>query len=175
MVTYIKHGDEILTYGYVKPRVRWFPNEEDPRPTPSGSLGSYTPWVCSRAPSREETLSSLTTRRPLLGARGLARDLRLPIHANTLARPLAPAQPTSPAKAQVQENVTSYRGSGAPRRCPLGTALPATFLTRSRTGRDTRRQSFPMASTGLEAPGPTRQPLKPTSFTSKKTPEGPPR
>jgi hypothetical protein len=23
-------GDEILTYGYVKPRVQWFPNDEDP-------------------------------------------------------------------------------------------------------------------------------------------------
>jgi hypothetical protein len=29
--------NEILTYGYVKPRVQWFPNEEDPRPTPPGS------------------------------------------------------------------------------------------------------------------------------------------
>jgi len=66
----------------------------------------------------------------------------------------------------------SYRGSGAPRRCSLGTALPATFPTRSRTGRDTR--SFPMAFRGSEAPGPTRQPLELTSFTAKNTPEGPP-
>jgi hypothetical protein len=26
--------DEILTYSYVKPRVQWFPNEEDPYNTP---------------------------------------------------------------------------------------------------------------------------------------------
>ena len=31
--------DEILTYGYVKPRVQWFSKEEDPRPTPPGSPG----------------------------------------------------------------------------------------------------------------------------------------
>jgi hypothetical protein len=31
------HGDEILTYGYVKPRDQWFPIEETPRPTPPGS------------------------------------------------------------------------------------------------------------------------------------------
>jgi hypothetical protein len=69
----------------------------------------------------------------------------------------------------------SYRGSGAPRRCPLGTALPATFSTRTRTGRDTRRQSFPTASRGSKTPRPVLQPLKLTSFTAKKTLEGPPR
>jgi hypothetical protein len=67
-----------------------------------------------------------------------------------------------------------HRGSRAPRCCPLGTTLPATFPTRSRTGRDTRRQSFPMSSRGSEAPGLTRQPLEPTSFTTKKTPKGRP-
>jgi len=56
----------------------------------------------------------------------------------------------------------------------LGTALPATFPIRSRTEHDTRRHSFPAASRGSEAPGPVRQPLEPTSFTAKKTPEGPP-
>jgi hypothetical protein len=36
---YFSPTDEILTNRYVKLRVQWFPNEEDPRPTPSGSLG----------------------------------------------------------------------------------------------------------------------------------------
>jgi len=30
-----KGGDDILTYGYVKPRVQWFPTEEDPPTDPS--------------------------------------------------------------------------------------------------------------------------------------------
>ena len=40
--------DEILTYGYVKPRVQWFLNKEDP-PTDSSritqGLEGYTHWV----------------------------------------------------------------------------------------------------------------------------------
>jgi hypothetical protein len=67
----------------------------------------------------------------------------------------------------------SYRGLGAPQHCPLGMALLATFPTRSRMS-VTQEYSFPAASRGSEAPGPTCQLLKPTSFTAKKTPEGPP-
>ena len=63
----------------------------------------------------------------------------------------------------------NYRGSGAPRCYSLGPALLATFPTRSCMG----RQSFPMASRRSGAPEPTRQPLEPTSFTAKKTLEGP--
>ena len=80
--------DEILTYGYVKPQVQWFPNKEDPPTDPSRfarGLGGYTHQVRSRAPSKEETLPSLTTLRPPLGARGLTRALRLLIYANTSA------------------------------------------------------------------------------------------
>jgi hypothetical protein len=40
---------------------------------------------------------------------------------------------------------------GAPWHCPLCIALSATFSTRSCTRRDTRRQSFPVASRGSEA------------------------
>ena len=47
-------SDEILTYGYVKPQVQWFPNEEDLPTDPSRivrGLGGYTHRVRSRAPS----------------------------------------------------------------------------------------------------------------------------
>jgi hypothetical protein len=99
--------DEILTYGYVKPRVQWFLNEEDPPTDPSKiaqGLRGYTHSVRSRAPSGEETLPSLTTSRPPLGARGLVRALRLSIYANTSGRPLAPARPMMLAKARAQED-----------------------------------------------------------------------
>ena len=80
--------DKILTYGYVKPWVQRFPNEEDPLTDPSRiarGLRGYTHRVCSHAPSREETLMSLTTPRPPLGARGLTGALRLLIYTDTLA------------------------------------------------------------------------------------------
>jgi hypothetical protein len=71
-----------------------------PRPTPLGMPGGYTHWVRSRAPSGEETLQNLTTPQPPLGARGLARALRLPIYANTLDPPLVSALLAMPAKAR---------------------------------------------------------------------------
>jgi hypothetical protein len=64
---------------------------------------------------------------------------------------------------------------GAPRHRSLGTALPAAPPTGSCSGHDTRRQSFPSASKGSGASRPTRQPLEPTSSTTKKTSEGLPR
>jgi len=76
-------------------------------------LRGYTHRVRSRAPSREETLLGLTTMRPLLAARGLARAPRLPIYDNTSAWPLAPALPMMPAKVQAQEDMpraTEARG-----------------------------------------------------------------
>jgi hypothetical protein len=45
--------DEILTYGYVKPRDLWFPTEEGPSVDPLGSpggSGGYTYQVRLRAP-----------------------------------------------------------------------------------------------------------------------------
>jgi hypothetical protein len=49
--------DEILTYGYVKPRVQWFPNNEDPLTDPSRitrELGGYVHRVRLRAPSEKK-------------------------------------------------------------------------------------------------------------------------
>ena len=78
-------------------------------------LGGYTHRVRSRAPSGEETLPSLTTTRPPLGARGLARAPRLPIYANTPVRPLAPAQQATLAKAQAQDNMSrATKAQGLP-------------------------------------------------------------
>jgi hypothetical protein len=68
----------------------------------------------------------------------------------------------------------SYRGSGAPKHYASGVALLATPMIGSRMGRDTRRQ-VSSASRGWVAPRPARQVLEPTSFTSKKAPEGSPR
>jgi hypothetical protein len=64
--------NKILTYGYVKPRIQWFPNEEDPRPNPLGSPGGSgtIPLGYARTPSGEETLPSMTTPRPPLGGLG---------------------------------------------------------------------------------------------------------
>ena len=50
-------GDEILTYGHVKPRVQRFLNEEDPPTDPSRiarGLGGYTHQVRSRASSEKK-------------------------------------------------------------------------------------------------------------------------
>jgi hypothetical protein len=58
-----KMADEILTYGYVKSRVQWFPNEEDPLTDPfriTRGLRGYAHRARSRAPSDKEIRSSLT-------------------------------------------------------------------------------------------------------------------
>jgi hypothetical protein len=57
---------------------------------------------------------------------------------------------------------------------PLGHGIAGHFPNKVTHGACTRRQSFPAASSGSEATGPTHQHLEPTSFTAKKTPEGPP-
>jgi hypothetical protein len=67
-----------------------------------------------------------------------------------------------------------YRCPGAPGCRSLGVASPTAPPTRTRPGRDTRRQSFPLASRGSGASGPVHQPLEPTSIATKKTLEGPP-
>jgi hypothetical protein len=49
--------DEILTYGYVKPRDQWFPNKEDPSTDPSRiaqGFRGYTHKVRSCAPSEKK-------------------------------------------------------------------------------------------------------------------------
>jgi hypothetical protein len=97
-----------------------------------------------------------------------------------LARPLAPAWLTTPAKAQAQEDKpwatnASLVSLTGPQRCSLGAALPTAPLTGSCPGHDTRRQSFPSASRGSGASRPTCQPLEPISSVTKKTLEGPPR
>ena len=55
--------DEILTYGYVKPRLQRFMNEEDPLTDPlrnTWGLGGYAHRACLRTPSNKETRLSLT-------------------------------------------------------------------------------------------------------------------
>jgi hypothetical protein len=50
-------GNEILTYGYVKPWVPWFSNDEDPLIDPSRiaqGLRGYTYRVRSRTPSKKK-------------------------------------------------------------------------------------------------------------------------
>jgi hypothetical protein len=79
----------ILSLGFSGSRTKKTPLTDPSRI--AWGLGGYTHRVRSRAPFREETLLSLTMMRPPLGARELARAPRLPIYANTLARPLAPA------------------------------------------------------------------------------------
>jgi hypothetical protein len=152
---------------------RWRPPDRPLQDCP-GARELYPSGTLARA-LWEETWPSLTPPRPPLGARGLAQALRLLIYDDTSARPLAPAPPTMPAKAQAQEDIPrAAEARGLPGALLLGTTLPTTFPTRSRTRHDTRRQSFPAAFRGLEAPGPARQPLELTSFTAKKTLEGPP-
>jgi hypothetical protein len=104
--------------------------------------------------------------RPPLGAQ--THDLRQHFGSALGSCPASDASQGTGAR----RHAPSYRGSGAPRRCPLGMALPPTFPTRSRTSYDIRRQSFPAASSGSEDTGPVHQPLEPTSFTAKKTLEG---
>jgi hypothetical protein len=54
--------EKILTYGYVKPQVQWFSNEEDPPTNPfriTRGIEGYAHRACSRAPSGKETRPSL--------------------------------------------------------------------------------------------------------------------
>jgi hypothetical protein len=93
-------GDEILTFGYVKPRDQRFPNERPPdRPFQDHpGLGSYTHRVRSRAPSGRARAGL-----PLsLRARGLDRALGSQ-STEARTRSLAPSQPPAPAKARAQE------------------------------------------------------------------------
>jgi hypothetical protein len=53
----------------------------------------------------------------------------------------------------------SYRGSGAPRRCPAGVALSTTPPTRSHMRRDARRQNPSLASGAQGLLGPPVRPL----------------
>jgi hypothetical protein len=49
--------DDILTYGYVKPQVQWFPNDEDPLTDPSRitrELRGYAHRVRLHAPSEKK-------------------------------------------------------------------------------------------------------------------------
>jgi hypothetical protein len=66
-------------------------------------LEGYAHRARSRAPSGKETQPSLTWPRPPLGLVGLPEP-RAPNLRRILARPLAPAQLTMPAKAQEQED-----------------------------------------------------------------------
>jgi len=167
--------NEIPTYGYVKPCVKWFPIEEDPLTDPfriARGLEGYAHRARSRAPSSKETWPSLTWPRPPPGARGLARALgsRSTAHPGpALGSCLANDASQGPG---ARRQAPSHQCSGAPSRHSLGMALPTAPLKGSCPGHDTRRQSFPLASRGSGASGPTRRPLEPTSFTTKKTPEG---
>ena len=148
-----------------------------PRPTPLGSLEGLgdIPIGYARAHPLRRNLAEPDSTAPFAWGSGACPSPEAPdLHQHT-----APALGSCLANDASQglgarRRVLSYRGSGAPRRCPLGMALPATFPTRSRTGCDTRRQSFPVASRGSEAPGPARQLLELTSLIAKKTQEGPP-
>jgi hypothetical protein len=69
--------EEILTYGYVKPRVQWFLTEEDPLTDTfriARGLRSYAHQARSCAPSGKETWPSLTWPQPLPRAQRLTRD-----------------------------------------------------------------------------------------------------
>jgi hypothetical protein len=137
-------------------------------------LRGYAHRARLRTPSSKETRPSLTW--PWLPPRiqGLARAPG----SRSMARPSLTlgSCPTNDASQGpgARRQALSHKCSGAPRRCSLSTALPTAPLTGSRPGHDTRRQSFPLASRDSGASGPARQPLEPTSFATKKSPEGPP-
>jgi hypothetical protein len=130
---------------------------------PSGTLARTLQRRSPTKPDYTATSAWGSGARPSLEAPDLRQHSNLALRSYT-------ANDTSQGPGK-RRHAPSYRGSPA---LPLGHDIAATFPTRSRTGRDTRRQSFPAASRGSEAPGPMRQPLEPTSFTAKKTPEGPP-
>ena len=152
--------------------------KKTPRLIPLGSLGGSGPIPIGYAPAhplRKNPADPDSTVTSAWGSGACPSP-----EASDLRRHLGPALGSCPANDDSQgpgtrRQAPSYRGLRTPRRCPLGTAMLATFLTRSRTGRDTRRQSFPVASRGSRAPKPARQPLELTSFITKKTPKGPPR
>jgi hypothetical protein len=103
------------------------------------------------------------------GARGLPRALGS--RSTTSPRPALGScltNNTSQGPGSRRE-ASGYRCPGPPWHRPLGVPLPTAPPIGSRSGRDTRRQSFPTTSKGSGAFGPTCQPLEPTSFTTKKT------
>jgi hypothetical protein len=79
-----------------------------------------------------------------------------------------------PAKARAQEDkLRAIEARGLPD--TMLWAWPCRPLVRQGHARGvTQEDKLPTASRGWAAPRPTRQPLEPTSFATKKTPEGPP-
>jgi hypothetical protein len=102
---------------------------------------------------------------PLLRARGLtrasgSRSTRSP----SLAFGSCPTYDASQGSG-IRRHPSSHWGSGAPRHCTLGVALPAAPLIGSRMVRDTRRQAPPrhLGARGLLGPrvSPSSQPPSP--------------
>jgi hypothetical protein len=127
--------------------------KKTPRPTPLGSPGGSgaIPIGYARThPLRRNPIepNSATTSTWGSGAFPSPQAPDLCQHSG-LALGSCPANDASQGPG-TRRQAPSYRGSGAPWRCPLGMALLATFLIRSRTGCDIRRQSFPVL---LEARG----------------------
>jgi hypothetical protein len=112
-------------------------------------LEGYIHQVHSCAPSDQETQPSMSTPRPLLKARGLARTLSsrsMTLPSLVLGSCLAYNASQGPS---TRRHAPSHRGSRAPRCYTLGVALPAAPLIGSRKGRDTRRQAL-LSLQGLE-------------------------
>jgi len=141
-----KTSDEILTYKYVKPRVQWFPNEEDPLTYPfriTRGLRGYAHRARSRAPSGKDFRLSLTRPQHPPGARGLPRVLGSRSTAPPgLTLGSCPANDASQGPG-TRRQAPGYRCPGASWRRSLGVPLPTAPPTWSSPGRDTRRQSFP--------------------------------
>jgi hypothetical protein len=120
-------GDDILTYGYLKPRVQWFLTKEDPPTDPfriTQGLGGYAHRARSLAPSGKKTRPSLSWPRPPPGARWFARapGTQSTMHPGpTLGS--CPANDASQGPS-ARRQAPGYRCSGAPRRRSLGAALP---------------------------------------------------
>jgi hypothetical protein len=134
--------NEILTYGYVKPRVQWFPNEEDPRPTPPGSpraQGPYPSGTLTRT-LRRRNLAEPDYATTSISSSGAHPSLESPDLRQHFDPVLGSCTASNASQGSgARRRAPSYRGLGAPRRCPLGTILPATFPTRSCTTRNTIR------------------------------------
>ena len=116
-----------------------------------GARGLYPLGMLART-LRPRNLAKLELAAASAQGSGAHQSLRLPMNGKPEPDPwFLPGLRCQP-RPGTRRHAPSCRGSGAPQHCPLGMALSATFLTRSRTERDTRRQSFPTASRGSEDP-----------------------